>query len=157
MCARRFSFHLALTTSSLSVLGLDALLLVLVLGLAHLLPEQVLGVRPDLGALPLGELEERGDEVLAELFGGFSGQLDRTKANFRSAGVYDYAGKEGQGAHEGRQVVDSDHGHPRVTLTDLDLDGGFRERGVHRGIDGDRVVRVGSAAKRINNLNCQSC
>jgi hypothetical protein len=73
LSARRFPSHLALITSSLSVLGLDPLLLVLGLGLAHLLPEQVLGVRPDLGALSLGELEERGDEVLAELFRGFSG------------------------------------------------------------------------------------
>lgn len=54
-------------------------------------------------------------------------------------------------------MVDSDHGHPRVTLTDLDLDGRFRERGVDRGVDGDRVVRVGSAAKRIVHINYQSC
>lgn len=56
-------------------LSLDPLLLVLGLGLAHLLPEQVLGVGPYLGALPFGQLEERGDEVLAELFRGFPGQL----------------------------------------------------------------------------------
>jgi hypothetical protein len=54
-------------------------------------------------------------------------------------------------------MVDGDHGHPRVPLTDLDLDSRFRERGVDRGIDGDRVVRVGSAAKRIIHINCQSC
>jgi hypothetical protein len=54
-------------------------------------------------------------------------------------------------------VVDSDHGHPRVPLTDLDLDGRFRERGVDRGVDGDRVVRVGSAAKRVIHVNCVSC
>jgi hypothetical protein len=76
LSARRFSFHLLLSTSSLIILGLDPLLLVLSLGLAHLLPEQVLGVRPDLGALPLGELKQRGDEILAELFRGFSGQLE---------------------------------------------------------------------------------
>jgi hypothetical protein len=73
LSSRRVLSHLALSPSSLNVLGLDPLLLVLGLGLAHLLPEQVLGVRPDLGALPLRELEERGDEVLAELFRGFSG------------------------------------------------------------------------------------
>jgi hypothetical protein len=76
LSARRFSSHLALSTSGPRALGLDPLLLVLGLGLAHLLPEQVLGVRPDLGALPLGELEERGDKVLAELFRGFSGELE---------------------------------------------------------------------------------
>ena len=74
--AGRFSFYLALSPSSLKILGLDPLLLVLGLGLAHLLPEQILGVRPDLGALPLRKLEERGDEVLAELFRGFSGELE---------------------------------------------------------------------------------
>jgi hypothetical protein len=62
----------------------------------------------------------------------------------------------GQSAHEGRQVVDSDHGHSRVPLADLDLNSRFRERGVDRGVDGDRVVRVGSAAKRIIRVNCQS-
>jgi hypothetical protein len=53
-------------------------------------------------------------------------------------------------------VVDRDHGHPRVSLTDLDLDGRFRERGVDRGVDGDRVVRVGSAAERIIHVNSVS-
>jgi hypothetical protein len=62
------------------ILSFDPLLLVLGLGLAHLLPEQVLGVRPNLGALPLRKLEERGDEVLTELLRGFSGQLNCIKA-----------------------------------------------------------------------------
>jgi hypothetical protein len=53
-------------------------------------------------------------------------------------------------------MVDGDHGHPRVPLTDLDLDSRFRERGVDRGIDGDRVVRVGSAARGNTHVNCWS-
>ena len=42
-------------------------------------------------------------------------------------------------------MVDRNDRHPGVTLTDLDLDGRFGERGVDRRVDGDRVVRVGGA------------
>jgi hypothetical protein len=54
-------------------------------------------------------------------------------------------------------MVDGDHGHPRIPLADLDLDSRFRERGIDRGVDGDRVVRVGRATKGIIHINCQSC
>ena len=51
----------------------------------------------------------------------------------------------GYHAYEGGQVVDGDDGHPGVTLADLDLDGRLGEGSVDRGVDGDRVVRVGRA------------
>lgn len=54
------------------------------------------------------------------------------------------AGKNGT-TYERRQMVDSDDRHPRVTVTDLDLDGRLREGSVDRGVDGNRVMRVGRA------------
>jgi hypothetical protein len=42
-------------------------------------------------------------------------------------------------------MIDRNDRHPRVTLTDLDLDGRFGERGVDGRVDRDRVVRVGGA------------
>jgi hypothetical protein len=43
-------------------------------------------------------------------------------------------------------VIDRNDRHPGVTLPNLDLDRRFRERSVDRGVNRDRVVRVGSAA-----------
>jgi hypothetical protein len=45
-------------------------------------------------------------------------------------------------------VVDRDHGHSWVSLSDVYLDGRFRERGVDGRVDRDRVVRVRGAVAR---------
>lgn len=60
--------------------------------------------------------------------------------------------EKGGTTYERGQVVNSDDRHPRVTLADLDLDGRLGERGVDRGVNGNRVVRVGRAVVFQNML-----
>ena len=43
-------------------------------------------------------------------------------------------------------MVNSNDGHPGVSRSDIDLDGGLGEGGVYCRVDGDGVVRVGGAA-----------
>jgi hypothetical protein len=48
--------------------------------------------------------------------------------------------------YQSRKMIDSDNGHPGVTLTDINLNGGLGEGGVDGRVDRDRVVGVGGAA-----------
>jgi hypothetical protein len=48
--------------------------------------------------------------------------------------------------YQSRKMIDSDNGHPGVTLTDINLDSRLGEGGVDGRVDRDRVVGVGSAA-----------
>lgn len=53
--------------------------------------------------------------------------------------------------YQGGKVVDGDHGHSRVTLSDVNLDRWLWERGVDSRIDRDRIVRVGGASRKISH------
>jgi hypothetical protein len=48
--------------------------------------------------------------------------------------------------YKGREVVDGDDGHGRVTLSNVDVDGRLGEDGVDF-VDGERVVGVGGAER----------
>lgn len=97
------------------------MLLIILSGLFKLLPKQLFGIHPNLGRLPLWQLQEGRQKVGRELFGSFTRE-------------------------EGGEVVDGDDGTSLADALGVDFNGGGGEGGVDR-VDGDGVVGVGRAAE----------
>lgn len=100
------------------------MLLIILSSLFELLPKQLFGIHPNLGRLPLWQLQEGRQKVGGELFGSFTRE-------------------------EGGEVVDGDDGTSLADALGVDFDGGGGEGGVDR-VDGDGVVRVGRAANGVS-------
>jgi hypothetical protein len=117
--------------------SLDALRLVILPRLLELLSEQLLGVDPNGRSGPLGQLQQRRQQVLGELLGGLSRKLVVSSCHrpFDSA------------TYKGGEVVNRDDGASLSNALGVDLDGGLGEGGVDV-VNGDRVVRVGSACRQ---------
>lgn len=105
-----------------TILSLDPLLLIILPRLLQLVSKQLLRIHPNLGRLPLWQLQERRQKVGRELFRSFPRK-------------------------KGGEVVDGDDGASLADALGVDLDGGGGEGGVD-GVDGDGVVGVGRAARR---------